>query len=604
MITLEDIKEFFKIEDEDSENKNREFEKLNLEEQIQEGKAIKDLMLDGEYREEIDGDNIRLLHCNENLSEFKIGDTVILCTEKGKSNLCECHIYDFIENGDIKISINSYNFSSSIDEHIKEKLILIKAKVSMYSFFWNFCTQPAFRDEKFFENHIINTIPQIELDGKFIETKQQNKEVIKEHLDIDLNETQLDAITKAELSKNYFLIQGPPGTGKSFLLAMHILDCILGKKKVIVVAPTHMAVNNLLIKVIEVAYNVYGTQIIEKLISDGIILKCGQSHNAKNLSIRLVEKTYQIKNKQYLNISSFNNWDEQWQDQNGNNIEAPLGFVIGMTPYSLQSRRASGLKYDELVIDEAGQMTIPIALMSLVKYDKIILAGDHKQLPPIISQNLQNKELNKSIFEHLIRPYNSTMLNVSFRMNGEICDLVSDLFYEGKLKSYNRSQRLRIHSTEPLFAANNPIVFVDCQEEGKKTSNNEAKKAIEIVIKYIELGIKAEDMAILAPFRAQCALIRKLLMKYLTKEQRDSLVVDTVDRMQGQEREIILYSFTSGNVEYMNQMSDFLFNPNKLNVAFSRAKNKLILLGNVGNMKVIHNKLLDEMFSHKAIQIL
>lgn len=601
MITREDIREFFTIEIVESANKDQEFEKLSLDEQIQIGKAIKDISLDREYKDKVDDEEIRLLHLKDNLSEFRIGDTVVLRTEQGNSYICECRIYDLKENGDIEISINPYNFSSSIDDYYNEKLILVKAKVLMQNFYWDFCYTPKFFAKDYFENHIINTIPPIEYQGHLEETKKNNKDAFKNIFDIELNNAQLDAFSRLELANNYFLIQGPPGTGKSFLLAAHLIDCIMNKKKVVVVAPTHMAVNNLLMKIVELYSKIIDLEELKWLIEKALILKCGQSHNAKNLTFSVGDTTIKIQNRQYLNVPFLNDWDEQWKDSSGNKIEAPFGCVIGMTPYALQSRRAKGLEFDELIIDEAGQMTIPIAWMALVDYKKILLAGDHKQLPPIISQDLQSEELKHSIFEHLIRPYNSLMLNVSFRMNDEICNLVSDLFYEGKLKSFNPGRRLKLSMSEPLYSSEKPVVFVNCEEYGKQFSHREAEKAIEIVVNYINNGIKAEDIAVLAPFRAQCALIRKLLMKYLTKEIRDNIVVDTVDRMQGQEREIIIYSFTSGDVEYMKQMSDFLYNPNKLNVAFSRAKNKLIILGNTKSLGNIDNELLNKLLNRESI---
>lgn len=104
------------------------------------------------------------------------------------------------------------------------------------------------------------------------------------------------------------------------------------------------------------------------------------------------------------------------------------------------------------------------------------------------------------------------------------------------------------------------------------------------------------EIAVLSPFRAQAANIRRVIRKneYVYEENRILLAIDTVDKMQGQEREVIIFSLTAGNIEYMTEMADFLYNPNKLNVAFSRAKSKLIIVGNINNLEHIDF----EMFPH------
>lgn len=104
------------------------------------------------------------------------------------------------------------------------------------------------------------------------------------------------------------------------------------------------------------------------------------------------------------------------------------------------------------------------------------------------------------------------------------------------------------------------------------------------------------EIAVLSPFRAQAANIRRVIRKneYVYEENRILLAIDTVDKMQGQEREVIIFSLTAGNIEYMTEIADFLYNPNKLNVAFSRAKSKLIIVGKINNLEHIDF----EMFPH------
>ena len=113
-----------------------------------------------------------------------------------------------------------------------------------------------------------------------------------------------------------------------------------------------------------------------------------------------------------------------------------------------------------------------------------------------------------------------------------------------------------------------------------------------IVKQYINKGITADRIGILVPFRAQAACIRRTLRKSndLELDSLNDLVVDTIDKMQGQEREIIIVSLTAGDAEYVADMSDFLYKPNKLNVAFSRAKSKLIIVGNFDEISKINKE--------------
>ena len=287
MITIEDIKEFFSVESNDTDKDYADFSKLSLHEKIQNGKAIDKLYFDKDFKKSEQDDEIRLLHTETNFSEFKIGDVVNLYKQEGLSYICECKISDFRENGDIEISIDSYNFFSSIDSYVDIPLVIVKAKVSMRNFFSDFCRNPKFYEKEYFQNHLINSIPPVEFSRNLEEGFAENKKAFQDKFGIELNISQLHAFTKSELAKKYFLIQGPPGTGKSFLLATHILDCILTKKKIIVVAPTHMAINNLLLKVAECLYAGIQDKEFAKQLIGLSIFKCGQPHNAKNISVSI-----------------------------------------------------------------------------------------------------------------------------------------------------------------------------------------------------------------------------------------------------------------------------------------------------------------------------
>lgn len=156
-----------------------------------------------------------------------------------------------------------------------------------------------------------------------------------------------------------------------------------------------------------------------------------------------------------------------------NSLEQPL--LIGLTPHSLYSSRANGLKCDTLVIDEAGQMSIPLALMGMVRAEKVILAGDHKQLSPIIVSDKVNEQMKKSVFQALLTEDNCTMLDVSFRMCEPICDFVSELFYDGKVKAMKEGCGNRILCDNPLLIF---TILLFCITSMMKESRCRQKKPI------------------------------------------------------------------------------------------------------------------------------
>lgn len=290
-----------------------------------------------------------------------------------------------------------------------------------------------------------------------------------------------------------------------------------------------------------------------------------------------------IKNIHRLNVQALNEGYPRW--------------IVGLTPHSLYTSRARDLECDTLIIDEAGQMTIPLALMGMIKTKKVIFAGDYKQLPPIVSTYDVKEELTKSVFEHLVSKENCTMLNYTFRMCDPICRFVSELFYNGEVLAINQQSGDKVICNDRLYSFDSPVILLNVNDHGKQTSDPEAGAVTEIIAEYInDYGVESKDIAVLSPFRAQCANIRRHIRNCdrIKDGDRRQLIVDTIDKLQGQEREVIIVSMAAGDIEYMTEMADFLYNPNKLNVAFSRAKSKLIIVGNTNQLR----KLNTETFPH------
>ena len=181
------------------------------------------------------------------------------------------------------------------------------------------------------------------------------------------------------------------------------------------------------------------------------------------------------------------------------------------------------------------------------------------------------------------------MLDVSFRMCEPICNYVSELFYDGKVKPMKKGCGSMIVCNDPLYDFHSPIIIHNVDDDGEQTSDKEAEFIAATIAGFINKGLPANEVAVLSPFRAQAANVRRHIRKQseITEEQRKLIAADTIDKMQGQEREVIIYSLVSGDMDYITEMAEFLYNPNKMNVAFSRAKSKLIIVGNIEQIKKI-----------------
>ncbi|MBO4230908.1 MAG: AAA family ATPase [Bacteroidales bacterium] len=528
---------------------------LPVKERVRKRKAISPVFLDTESeRNPENGDELRKVHFTSNLSDFKEGDTLLLHKD-GVSEGIECTLWRFEGENDIVLDI--FFVPAGIEAYYDTPLILdrncVDLRPNVYDHF--LCELPP--DIKYWQDSIINRKA-----APVLENLEKNREELEETIqsfELNLLPRQKEAILNSMCAKDYYLIQGPPGTGKSFVLGLIILEeLVYFRRKVVVVGPNHMAVNNVLGQVLKLYPQI-----------NGCIIKVGQSYNAPTAKVVSEDVEYTILNTPYLPVSK------------ANELEGPILF--GLTPHCLYTRRARDLKFDTLIIDEAGQMTIPLALMGMRCAEKVILAGDHKQLPPIISAEKIDPTLKTSIFQTLVSPESCTMLDVSFRMCEPICEFVSKLFYDGELKPRTRGHKKTLAGEDALYSFSSPIVFMDVDDKGEQVSEKEAEAIAETVCGFIKRGIPAKEIGVLSPFRAQAATIRRHLRKkteVISEEQLSSLAVDTVDKMQGQERDIIFFSFTSGNPDYMTEMAEFLYNSNKLNVAFSRAKSKLILVGN------------------------
>ena len=568
MIRKNDISDFFYLEAEAAKKSWEAMMSLPVKERIRKRKAIQGVYLDREYREKSDEGHVLLkVTISVNLSDFKEGECLFLHKEGAMSGI-KCTLYSYESDDVIILDVFPPDMPSSTDileSYYDEPLLLDKDLVDLrehvfYKFLAVLKTDSDYWNQCLVNNPITPTF----------EEKEKCTEELDdtcEQFNIKLLPAQRMSIINSLAAKDYYLIQGPPGTGKSYVLGLTVIEETLFKThKVIIIGPNHMAINNTL-------QQVYKFAKLVGLFPMPNLIKVGQSYNRPVLKDE--EGNFLIDNINRLNVNYFNTFEGIW--------------VLGLTPHSLYTSRAESLKCDTLIVDEAGQMTIPLGLMGLIRANKVIFAGDHKQLPPIISSEEIKEEMKQSVFQTLMTDDNCTMLDVSFRMCEPICNYVSELFYDGKVKPMKTGCGNMIICNDPLYDFRSPIIIHNVDDDGEQTSDKEAEFIAATIAGFINKGLPANEVAVLSPFRAQAANVRRHIRKHseITEEQRKQVAADTIDKMQGQEREVIIYTLVAGNLDYMTEMADFLYNPNKLNVAFSRAKSKLIIVGNIKQLRNI-----------------
>jgi DNA replication ATP-dependent helicase Dna2 len=390
-------------------------------------------------------------------------------------------------------------------------------------------------------------------------------------LQSELNQDQEAAVRAALDCETFHLVHGPPGTGKTRVLARLIRICLDRGERVLVACPTNVALDRLLISLMHLGVRDF--------------LRIGRR---PHLSSEFVDAVERCGNPPVLleelgaRERSFKRFNKRVEDTR---LIGATAYQCAAHPFFLRQR------FDRVVIDEAGQLDEPSTLAPLTFARKFILGGDHLQLPPVVKTRGQDSGsspdggLQQSLFERLFLSAPSwqvSPLSMQYRMNLEVQSISSRLFYDGKLfpSPEAAGRRLKIDpqvsgdaQIEKIVSPGIPVVFVDVQGTEKgKSSSEEAAVVCRIVERLLAAGVPPREVGIITPYKAQQALIRKRLLN--RQGNLRSLSVDTVDRFQGGEREVIILSLARSDA-----VTSFLADPKRLNVSLSRARSKLILLG-------------------------
>ncbi len=463
-----------------------------------------------------------------------------------------------------------------------------------------------------------------------------------EWVNTELNQSQKEAVKSSLKAKDFSLIQGPPGTGKTMTAIEIINQGVKEEKEILATADSNVAVDNLVerlvnmgTEVLRLGHPIRVTPLLRKHTLDYKILDHPDYKEAEKLrekaqdlleqqdqyqhpgnSLRRGMSDKMIKEKAEQEqgargvkpaiMKDMAKWLEIQDEIDGlfNRIEKleqkaiedllETAEVICTTNSTAGSELLGEYDFDLIVIDEATQSTEPASLIPFIKGDKVVLIGDHKQLPPtILSQKASEQGLSISMFERLYEIYGDeirSMLEIQYRMHDDIMDFSNHEFYNGKLKS---SPKVAEHTlrdlgynmegkkcfTDKSLNPDQPIVFIDtvdmtAEERSLKGSNSydnpvEMEILLDIVDEALKSALKPEDIAVIAPYKDQVDLLKK-------HTNIENLEINTVDGFQGREKEIVLISLVRSNES--NNIG-FLRDLRRLNVALTRAKRKLIVIG-------------------------
>ena len=370
----------------------------------------------------------------------------------------------------------------------------------------------------------------------------------------ELNHKQAEAVANAVASDVCWLIQGPPGTGKTHVLAWVIVDLLQRGERILVTGFTHRAINNLL------------SAVAAKMSGPGRLAKI-----ATFTDPTLPAAIEQARSFSELSFA---------KDTSG------MGYIIGSTPFALRSRRLSNRDFDTIVIDEASQVTVPLAVMAMLAGRKYILAGDHRQLPPVTVSRSPAEAQAMSIFGRLVGRGYDTMLTVTHRLNDELCRWPSDTFYQSRLLAHPNAagRTLTLASCAPewreaLSPSPSVIWFAVPHQGSRSEAPEEATLIADLLYALHAGGLAWKDMGVVIPYRRQARYLRRRLAARSPERRAPAeLVADTVERMQGQERDVVLVSFTTSDETFALRLRDFIFLPQRINVAATRPSRKLILV--------------------------
>ena len=433
-----------------------------------------------------------------------------------------------------------------------------------------------------------------------------------------LNDSQLAAVRHVISAQDVAIIHGPPGTGKTTTLVQAILETIRRERRVLVCAPSNTAVDLLTEKLAERGVNVIrmgnpsrvSSLLLKHTLDAGVMAHA--SYAKMHAMRQTAEQCRDTASEHVRDLGFEERQHRQWLREKARTLRQAADDmerlmtedvlestqVITCTLVGASHRHIRHLSFETVFIDEAAQALEPGCWIPIAKGQRVVLAGDHHQLPPTVkSEKAAREGLRETLFEKCIQrqPQTARMLTVQYRMHAHIMGFSSEKFYGNQLVPHPSVRDAGLAAYDARFSPDLPVEFIDTagcgfQEvvipESRSTANpEEAHVLLERLAQLlapcesIEQDQRPLTIGVIAPYRAQ--------INYLKDAVEDSpmlndlllqrcLSVGTVDSFQGQERDIIAITLTRSNPQ---GEIGFLSDIRRMNVGMTRARRKLLLVG-------------------------
>ena len=421
--------------------------------------------------------------------------------------------------------------------------------------------------------------------------------------DANLNDSQRAAIAFANAAKDIAVIHGPPGTGKTRTLVELIRQAVVKEQKVLVCAPSNLGVDNLFERLLARGTNAvrigHMARVLPHLQEHCLTALVPKHRDVKRIKklrleaadlFRKADKPSRTMDRaeRYALRDEARDLQAEARDMESDIAQQILdeAEVVCVTNTGIISDLLGARRFDLAVIDEACQCSEPSCWIPLLRADRLVLAGDHCQLPPtVISQEAAKEGFAVSMQERLVELYGERVcrpLLTQYRMHEDVMRFSSDQFYDGRLEA---DESVTAHLLQDLPDVREDeltecaVRFIDTsgsgfEEEREPAGSSilnaeEAGLAIKKARDLIALGVPAADTAIITPYSAQVRKLREL-------NDNETIEIGSVDGFQGREKEAVIISLVRCNNDHE---IGFLRDTRRLNVALTRARRKLIVIG-------------------------
>jgi superfamily I DNA and/or RNA helicase len=431
-------------------------------------------------------------------------------------------------------------------------------------------------------------------------------------LDDQLNDDQQRASTLGVFAEDLALVHGPPGTGKTRVLVDVVRQCVERGERVLCLTASNAAVDNLALGLIRAAPDLRLARAghparVHPALEERTLMGLTQQHELRKLARNLFDEAHELLRTARRRSDRGR---EAWRREREARVEAGRLFadarrlerqavddvlektrVLCGTLTGYESELPDDVRFDVLIVDEASQALTPALLLGVQRAGRVVLAGDHRQLPPtVISKGAARGGLPVTAFDELMAHEQADgfahMLTVQHRMHEDLMAFPSDRFYESRLRAH---EAVAAHTLADLdvgasddLRPERAFEVIDTagagheerSHEGTESRENpgEAELVERLVRAAIVGGLSPEHIGVVTPYAAQSALIATTLHELV----EEGLEVDSVDGFQGREKELILVSAVRSNT--LGEVG-FVSDVRRLNVAITRARRKLVVIG-------------------------